>query len=181
MAAAGGMAAAGPGNAPMAASGMGDPNAPQVPMKSEMGMGMGAAAAPPAYAGVNPAMPPQPAVRGSSSGGGMATAMAMPVAGGIAAMSLAPGAGPNAPSMAAGGMGAPAVGASGTGESVRAVYAYRPAKADELELRPGDVVTVTKKNDDGWYVGYTADGRAGAFPSNYVTSFPGQAATQATM
>ena len=40
--------------------------------------------------------------------------------------------------------------------------------ADELGFTVGDVIVVTQQYDDGWWLGRLADGRSGAFPSNYV-------------
>ncbi|CAL8126700.1 unnamed protein product [Orchesella dallaii] len=51
----------------------------------------------------------------------------------------------------------------------RAVYNYKPAHEDELELREGDVVHVLEKCDDGWFVGTSQrTGLFGTFPGNYV-------------
>jgi len=51
----------------------------------------------------------------------------------------------------------------------RVIYPYRPQQADELELVVGDILTVTMKCDDGWYVGHsTLSGNYGTFPGNYV-------------
>lgn len=35
----------------------------------------------------------------------------------------------------------------------QALYNYAPRNEDELELRESDVVDVTEKCDDGWFVG----------------------------
>ena len=50
----------------------------------------------------------------------------------------------------------------------RALHAYAPHGDDELALNPGDELTVTRKEDDGWWFGAKADGSTGAFPSNFV-------------
>jgi len=50
----------------------------------------------------------------------------------------------------------------------RALYAYDPQNSDELSLKEGDVITVTKKEDDGWWMGSLPNGSQGVFPSNYV-------------
>jgi hypothetical protein len=50
----------------------------------------------------------------------------------------------------------------------RAVYRYVATQPDELNLQPGDIVTINKKNtDDDWWEG-TCKGKKGVFPSNYV-------------
>uniref|UniRef100_A0A3B3SFU9 RING-type E3 ubiquitin transferase n=1 Tax=Paramormyrops kingsleyae TaxID=1676925 RepID=A0A3B3SFU9_9TELE len=51
-----------------------------------------------------------------------------------------------------------------------AMYAYRPQKADELELRKGEMYRVTEKCQDGWFKGTSLrSGASGVFPGNYVT------------
>ena len=37
----------------------------------------------------------------------------------------------------------------------------------QLKFKKGDIITVTQKEDGGWWEG-TLDGRTGWFPSNYV-------------
>ncbi|XP_066554873.1 ABI family, member 3a [Amia ocellicauda] len=54
-------------------------------------------------------------------------------------------------------------------EKVLALYTYSPSKPDELAFQEGDVIYVTKKNEDGWYQG-VFNGREGYFPATYVTS-----------
>ncbi|XP_026126944.1 E3 ubiquitin-protein ligase SH3RF3 isoform X1 [Carassius auratus] len=51
-----------------------------------------------------------------------------------------------------------------------ALYAYRPQKADELELRKGEMYRVMEKCQDGWFKGTSLrSGASGVFPGNYVT------------
>uniref|UniRef100_W5KZT0 RING-type E3 ubiquitin transferase n=1 Tax=Astyanax mexicanus TaxID=7994 RepID=W5KZT0_ASTMX len=51
-----------------------------------------------------------------------------------------------------------------------ALYAYKPQKADELELRKGEMYRVTEKCQDGWFKGTSLrSGASGVFPGNYVT------------
>ncbi|KAJ3591721.1 hypothetical protein NHX12_006853 [Muraenolepis orangiensis] len=51
-----------------------------------------------------------------------------------------------------------------------ALYAYKPQKADELELRKGEMYRVTEKCQDGWFKGTSLrTGATGVFPGNYVT------------
>ncbi|CAL8388299.1 unnamed protein product [Gadus morhua 'NCC'] len=51
-----------------------------------------------------------------------------------------------------------------------ALYAYKPQKADELELRKGEMYRVTEKCQDGWFKGTSLrTGASGVFPGNYVT------------
>lgn len=39
----------------------------------------------------------------------------------------------------------------------------------ELELKCGDIVYVTKKNDNGWYYGtLESNGKVGLFPRSFV-------------
>ncbi|KDO33821.1 hypothetical protein SPRG_01700 [Saprolegnia parasitica CBS 223.65] len=55
-------------------------------------------------------------------------------------------------------------------DRVRALHDYTPQEADELELHAGDIVVVTKEQDDGWCLGYVAGSPSveGLFPANYV-------------
>jgi len=48
------------------------------------------------------------------------------------------------------------------------LFDYEPTAPDELALKLGEIVTVTEKEEDGWWKGSTADGRSGVYPSNYV-------------
>ncbi|XP_061827730.1 E3 ubiquitin-protein ligase SH3RF3-like [Nerophis lumbriciformis] len=51
-----------------------------------------------------------------------------------------------------------------------ALYAYKPQKADELELRKGEMYRVTEKCQDGWFKGTSLrTAGSGVFPGNYVT------------
>ncbi|TRZ02344.1 hypothetical protein DNTS_018998, partial [Danionella cerebrum] len=51
-----------------------------------------------------------------------------------------------------------------------ALYAYRPQKADELELCKGEMYRVLEKCQDGWFKGTSLrSGASGVFPGNYVT------------
>ncbi|XP_051999086.1 E3 ubiquitin-protein ligase SH3RF3-like [Xyrauchen texanus] len=51
-----------------------------------------------------------------------------------------------------------------------AMYAYKPQKADELELRKGEMYRVMEKCQDGWFKGTSLrTGASGVFPGNYVT------------
>ena len=51
-----------------------------------------------------------------------------------------------------------------------AIFNYNKLRDDELELVEGDVITIIKKNDDGWFEG-VKDGIQGLFPGNYVTPY----------
>eukprot|EP00794_Sanderia_malayensis_P010938 gene10938-12099_t len=55
-----------------------------------------------------------------------------------------------------------------------AKFDYKPNKGDELELRKGDKVSVTLKENDGWWQGRNGD-RLGWFPCNYVTDHQNEA------
>ncbi|XP_053163298.1 E3 ubiquitin-protein ligase SH3RF3 isoform X3 [Hemicordylus capensis] len=51
-----------------------------------------------------------------------------------------------------------------------ALYAYKPQKTDELELRKGEMYRVIEKCQDGWFKGTSLrNGTSGVFPGNYVT------------
>ena len=50
-----------------------------------------------------------------------------------------------------------------------ALYGYKPAKDDELELVRNENYFVTEKCKDGWFKGYSATTqKRGVFPGNYV-------------
>lgn len=50
---------------------------------------------------------------------------------------------------------------------VKAVYKFKGTNNDELKFKKGDIITITQKEDGGWWEG-TLDGKTGWFPSNYV-------------
>ncbi|XP_023215203.1 nostrin-like [Centruroides sculpturatus] len=50
----------------------------------------------------------------------------------------------------------------------KALYNYQAKLSDELSLQPGDIITVLKTADDGWWQGELR-GTVGMFPSTYVT------------
>ncbi|XP_072899683.1 E3 ubiquitin-protein ligase SH3RF3-like isoform X1 [Hemitrygon akajei] len=51
-----------------------------------------------------------------------------------------------------------------------AMYGYKPQKADEMELRKGEMYRVIEKCQDGWFKGTSLrTGMSGVFPGNYVT------------
>lgn len=50
---------------------------------------------------------------------------------------------------------------------VVAMYDFEAVNSDELNIREGDRILVTKKDDSGWWEG-TLNGRSGMFPANYV-------------
>ena len=49
-----------------------------------------------------------------------------------------------------------------------AIYEYTPNRADELWIRPNDVITVLYQDNENWWMGELPDGRQGYFPVNYV-------------
>lgn len=49
-----------------------------------------------------------------------------------------------------------------------ALYPYKPQKSDELELKRGNVYTVTERCQDGWFKGTNKNQKCGVFPGNYV-------------
>ncbi|XP_021948579.1 rho guanine nucleotide exchange factor 7 isoform X2 [Folsomia candida] len=51
---------------------------------------------------------------------------------------------------------------------VKATHAYAPVNNDELRLEKGEILTVTRKEDGGWWEGTLSNGKTGWFPSNYV-------------
>jgi len=71
-------------------------------------------------------------------------------------------------------VGAAAAGAAAAGKpedaatTVTALHNHQASEAGELEFRKGDVITVLRKDDSGWWEGRTPDGKKGIFPANYV-------------
>jgi len=60
---------------------------------------------------------------------------------------------------------------NGNGERliVKAVYKFKASNNDELSFKKGDLVTVTQKEEGGWWEGTSHEsGKTGWFPSNYV-------------
>ena len=57
---------------------------------------------------------------------------------------------------------------AGGKDRVVVLHAYVPRSPDELALKVGEVLTVTGREDDGWWHGLTSDGAVGVFPSNFV-------------
>jgi len=53
------------------------------------------------------------------------------------------------------------------GEPYKAKYDYKGQDEEELSFKAGDILYVTKKNEDDWYEG-TLNGRFGVFPANYI-------------
>ncbi|XP_046452044.1 rho guanine nucleotide exchange factor 7-like isoform X1 [Daphnia pulex] len=50
---------------------------------------------------------------------------------------------------------------------VQAVYSFKGKNNDELNFKKGDIITITQKEEGGWWEG-TFEGKTGWFPSNYV-------------
>ncbi|ESN91166.1 hypothetical protein HELRODRAFT_90371 [Helobdella robusta] len=51
----------------------------------------------------------------------------------------------------------------------RVQHSYLPQHSDELQLTIGDIIKVTEKCDDGWWVGAAnSTNKFGLFPGNYV-------------
>ncbi|KAM4676496.1 vinexin isoform 2-T3 [Discoglossus pictus] len=58
------------------------------------------------------------------------------------------------------------------GTLYRALYDFSPNNPDELHLIAGDIVTVTQRCDDGWYVGACWRTESfGTFPGNFVAPY----------
>ncbi|XP_058230159.1 ABI family, member 3a isoform X2 [Hemibagrus wyckioides] len=52
-------------------------------------------------------------------------------------------------------------------EKVVALYSYEAGKPEELTFQEGDIIYLTKRNDDGWCEGFL-NGMNGYFPGNYI-------------
>jgi LPXTG-motif cell wall-anchored protein len=65
---------------------------------------------------------------------------------------------------------APVAAASGSGSmTVTALYNHVPSEAGELAFKKGDIITVLRRDDAGWWEGRGPDGAKGIFPVNYTT------------
>ncbi|XP_070364157.1 nostrin isoform X4 [Equus asinus] len=63
----------------------------------------------------------------------------------------------------------------------KALYSFQARQDDELNLEKGDIVTIYKKKEEGWWFG-SLNGKKGHFPAAYVEELPsnaGNAASQA--
>lgn len=60
----------------------------------------------------------------------------------------------------------------------KVTFDYDAEKDDELTMKAGDMVEVTKQDDEGWWTGIL-QGKEGAFPSNFVELVEGGAAAPA--
>lgn len=60
---------------------------------------------------------------------------------------------------------------------VKVAYAYTPVHDDELDIKPNDIIQVTRLVEEGWYEGMLGD-KKGLFPSNYVTRITDEASTK---
>ena len=49
----------------------------------------------------------------------------------------------------------------------RALYEYKAQQSDELDILPGDIITLTAKLDGGWWQGELHN-KTGIFPASYV-------------
>ncbi|KAI9273305.1 hypothetical protein EDC94DRAFT_644570 [Helicostylum pulchrum] len=56
-----------------------------------------------------------------------------------------------------------------TNETVVALYDFQAVNAEELNIKQGDTIIVTNKDDSGWWEG-TLNGQSGIFPANYVVA-----------
>ncbi|KAJ9105385.1 hypothetical protein QFC21_001755 [Naganishia friedmannii] len=58
---------------------------------------------------------------------------------------------------------------------VRVLFEYSGKAMDELTMRTGDIVTVTKEVSPDWWIGENEDGESGLFPSAYTEPYgPGE-------
>jgi len=51
---------------------------------------------------------------------------------------------------------------------VRAIYEYKPNRADELHFYPNDQIKVLYEDNSDWWMGQLHDGQQGYFPASYV-------------
>lgn len=56
--------------------------------------------------------------------------------------------------------------------TVQAIFTFKGENNDELCFKKGDIITITQREDGGWWEG-TLDEKTGWFPSNYVKEHKG--------
>ncbi|XP_014641367.1 PREDICTED: nostrin isoform X4 [Ceratotherium simum simum] len=56
----------------------------------------------------------------------------------------------------------------------KALYSFQARQDDELNLEKGDIVTIYKKKEEGWWFG-SLKGKKGHFPATYVEELPSNA------
>lgn len=56
--------------------------------------------------------------------------------------------------------------------TVEAQYSFKGSNNDELCFKKGDIITLTQREDGGWWEGTLGD-KTGWFPSNYVKEYVG--------
>uniref|UniRef100_T1J8K5 SH3 domain-containing protein n=1 Tax=Strigamia maritima TaxID=126957 RepID=T1J8K5_STRMM len=56
---------------------------------------------------------------------------------------------------------------------VVSLYSYKAQNESELNLKPGDVISVGKEINSNWSEGILANGTRGIFPANYVYRIEG--------
>ncbi|XP_043432896.1 nostrin isoform X4 [Prionailurus bengalensis] len=61
----------------------------------------------------------------------------------------------------------------------KALYSFQARQDDELNLEKGDIVTIYKKEEEGWWFG-SLNGKRGHFPAAYVEELPSNAGNPAT-
>ncbi len=55
---------------------------------------------------------------------------------------------------------------------VKARFAFQQTNEDELSFSKGDIISVTRQEEGGWWEG-SLNGKSGWFPSNYVRELKG--------
>ena len=58
-------------------------------------------------------------------------------------------------------------GGNGGNNRARALFAYLPVHAGDLQIAEGDEVTILSRGEDGWWTG-SCKGKKGRFPGSYV-------------
>lgn len=67
-------------------------------------------------------------------------------------------------------MGETNTGMMETPYTVQAEYSFKGSNNDELCFKKGDIITVTQREEGGWWEGTLGD-KTGWFPSNYVKEY----------
>jgi len=55
-----------------------------------------------------------------------------------------------------------------TGTLAMAIFDFEGIRDDNLQFKQGDIITIIKMDDSGWWKGMNSSGKSGIFPYNYV-------------
>lgn len=59
-------------------------------------------------------------------------------------------------------------------ETAIARFAFTAQKEKDLSFNVGEIITIEKKRNNGWWIGHLSNGKRGYFPNNYVELIAGE-------